>query len=73
MANGTNLWQLRTDCLRSLGQHTPEGNGQQQAEIAAHENVRPLRGKVRELETIGLSETALAEDRETRHTAKNAA
>jgi len=74
MVHGTNLWQLRADCIRSLGRDAFEGNEQQQqGQIAAHESVRPPRRKSREIASIRLSDNVLAEGSESRQSAKNAA
>lgn len=43
-----NLWQLRTDCLRSLGKQS-EASEQEGLEIGAHQEYRSPRDKMLEL------------------------
>lgn len=44
-----NLWQLRTDCLRSLGKQSCEASEQEELEIGAHQDYRSPRDKMLEL------------------------
>ena len=77
MVDGVNLWQLRTDCLRSLSRDVFEANAQERGEIAAsRESYRSRRPAALEARTcVEISNAVFVEDEdsETQHAGKNAA